>query len=270
MQGQAVNIISLLGLAMSAGVLIVGLYSSTNNIFIFFDLPSAFIVLGGTLAATSIAFQLTRLGSLIKVFIIRIIKGKTFSYVDTIRDLMKIGELYQTNPAQLNNFLAKNPDHFLKEAIEMMMEGFLEKERLIKILSSRAESMYQYYISDANRFKTIAKFPPAFGMMGTTIGMIVLLGNLSGADAAKTIGPAMGICLITTLYGVALANLLVIPIAENLVANAKEIRIKNMIIIEGIKLIHEQTNSVILAEELNSFLLPGDRVNRKEIIKAYA
>jgi chemotaxis protein MotA len=97
--------------------------------------------------------------------------------------------------------------------------------------------------------------------------MVVLLSNLSGADAAKTIGPAMGICLITTLYGVALANLLIIPIAENLLSSARELKIKNFIIVEGVRLIMEETNPVILAEELNSFLLPGDRIDWKSAVK---
>ena len=96
--------------------------------------------------------------------------------------------------------------------------------------------------------------------------MIVLLSNLGGADAAKTIGPAMAICLITTLYGVAVANLVIIPIAENLTANSKEIRLKNTIITEGIRLIMENKNTVLLAEELNSFLLPKDRINWKDVV----
>lgn len=261
------NILSLIGLAMSAVVLIYGLYSSTSNISIFYDSPSLLIVFGGTLAATSIAFQLNRLGLLLKVFFIRIIRGRTFSYQKTIKDLMYVAELNRQGPEPVRNFLNKNSDLFFRESVEMMLDGYLDKERILRILWSRVDSTYQHYMVDANRFKTIAKFPPAFGMMGTTIGMVVLLSNLSGADAAKTIGPAMGICLITTLYGVALANLLIIPIAENLLSSARELKIKNFIIVEGVRLIMEETNPVILAEELNSFLLPGDRVDWKSAVK---
>lgn len=261
------NFFSLIGLSMSAVVLIIGLFSSTSNIGIFYDTASLFIVLGGTLAATSIAFQLNRLVLLLKVFFIRILRGRTFSYQNTIRDLMHVAELNRQSPEVVRNFLNKNSDHFLRESVEMMLDGFLEKDRILRILWSRVDSMYQHYMVDANRFKTIAKFPPAFGMMGTTIGMVVLLGNLAGADAAKKIGPAMAICLITTLYGVALANLLIIPIAENLLSSAREVKIKNFIIVEGVRLIMEETNPVILAEELNSFLLPGDRIDWKSVVK---
>ncbi len=261
------NFLSLAGLAMSALVLVYGLLSSTNNVWVFYDTPSLLIVFGGTLAATSIAFQLNRLGPLIKVFIIRILRGRSFSYQRTIKDLMYVAELNRQGPEAVRNFLTKSNDYFLRECIEMMLDGYLEKERLLRILWSRVDSMYQHYMVDANRFKTIAKFPPAFGMMGTTIGMVVLLSNLSGADAAKTIGPAMGICLITTLYGVAVANLLIIPIAENLLSSARELKIKNFIIVEGVRLIMDETNPVILAEELNSFLLPGDRIDWKSAMK---
>jgi chemotaxis protein MotA len=104
-------------------------------------------------------------------------------------------------------------------------------------------------------------------MMGTTIGMIVLLANLGGADAMKMIGPAMGVCLITTLYGVVVANLVVIPIGENLIESAKDIHQKNQIILEGVKHIIAKSNPVVVAEELNSFLLPGDRLDWKEVVK---
>jgi len=96
--------------------------------------------------------------------------------------------------------------------------------------------------------------------------MIVLLANLGGEDAIKKIGPAMGICLITTLYGVILANLGFIPVAENLLHVAKKKHLKNIIVLEGVKLLLEKVNPVIGAEELNSFLPPKDRLNWKKII----
>ena len=116
---------------------------------------------------------------------------------------------------------------------------------------------------DTRKIKSLGKFPPAFGMMGTTIGMIVLLANLGGEDAMKMIGPAMGVCLITTLYGVIIANLFVIPIGENLEVLSRESQIRNEIILEGIKHIMEKSNPILVAEDLNSFLLPKDRLDWK-------
>jgi chemotaxis protein MotA len=121
-------------------------------------------------------------------------------------------------------------------------------------------------MEDANKIKNIGKFPPAMGMMGTTIGMIVLLSNLGGADAMKMMGPAMSVCLITTLYGTVMANFLILPVADNLVDSSREIFLKNQIIVAGMKLLKQKTNPVVVAEKLNSFLHPNERLDWKKVL----
>jgi chemotaxis protein MotA len=111
----------------------------------------------------------------------------------------------------------------------------------------------------------MGKYPPAMGLMGAVLGMIALLGGLGKPGAEKTIGPAMSIALVATLYGIAFANLIVIPIGENLTETAKEHQRKNMIITEGIKLVAARTNPIVLAEELNSYLLPNERIDWKSV-----
>jgi chemotaxis protein MotA len=103
-------------------------------------------------------------------------------------------------------------------------------------------------------------------MMGTTMGMIVLLANLNGADAIKRVGPAMGVCLITTLYGTVMANFGFLPIADNLVEQCKENYLKNKIILEGLKQLHAKENPIVVAEKLNSFLIPSERLDWKTVI----
>ena len=121
-------------------------------------------------------------------------------------------------------------------------------------------------MSEANKIKVISKFAPAFGMIGTTIGMIVLLANLGGEDAIKLIGPAMGVCLITTLYGAVIANLFLSPISENLIDSAKEVYQKNKIIIKAVDLIQQKSNPIYVAEKLNSLVPPANRVEWKNIL----
>lgn len=260
------SFLSVLSFVFSAFVLLFGLYLSSKDMLIFFDKISLFIVFGGTLAATSISFSIKNLIPIFKIFLIRVFRDVKTDYTEIISDLMKLSELNRAN-IPLEKSVAELKDLFLKDAMISFTDQVLDKRNLLRVVKSRADNIYQHYLHDAGRFKTISKFPPAFGMMGTTIGMIVLLSKLSGADAAKHIGPAMSICLITTMYGVALANLLLIPIAENLIAVAKEQYFKNMIITEGVKLIYEKTNPVELAEILNAFLRPGDRLDWKNVIK---
>ena len=215
------NIASIIGFIIATGVLFFGLKLASPEMSIFVDYPSMFIVFGGTFAATAISFQVDKIGILLKVFFARIIKGKNIKYEDIIANLMGIAESYRKGE-KLLDLSGMQKDHFLQEALILAGEEVLKGDELIDVLKDRAKNMHFYYMEETQKFKSMGKFPPAFGMMGTTIGMIVLLGNLGGADAIKMIGPAMGVCLITTLYGVIIANLAVLPIAENLFASTKE------------------------------------------------
>lgn len=258
------NIFSIIGLILSGIILVVGLRMSSPNLNLFIDGPSLFIVIGGTFAATSVSFQLNKIGNLFKIFFKQFIGGKMINQANVIKEIMQICESYRTGES-LENLQSKASDTFLKEGLEMIADGILEREKILEILVQRASNMNNQRSEDTRKIKTLGKFPPAFGMMGTTIGMIVLLANLGGADAMKTIGPAMGVCLITTLYGVIMANLVLIPIAENLDEIQRQFETKDMIIVEGIKHIIEKSNPILVAEELNSFLSPKDRLDWKNL-----
>src|SRR5690606_29224872 len=129
-------------------------------------------------------------------------------------------------------------------------DGVIEPDQIFQILEDRNDNQFHLYSEDAGKLKVVGKYPPAFGMMGTTMGMIVLLANLSGADAIKRVGPAMGVCLITTLYGTVLANFGFLPLSDNMVEQAKETYLKNRILVEALKLLHQKENPIVVAEKL--------------------
>jgi len=259
------NIASIVGFIIAITVLLIGLRLSSDNLSMFLDYPSLFIVIGGTFAATAITYQVNRIFTLFKIFLKHLMSGSQVDYASIIAEVMKIADAFRRGES-LDNHINKVKDFFLKEALELVNDGILEPDHLIRILEDRASNMNYLHNEDASKIKTLGQFPPAFGMMGTTIGMIVLLANLGGEDAIKMVGPAMGVCLITTLYGVILANLLFIPVAENLIEATKQVHVKNLIIIEGVKHLLKKVNPVVVAEELNSFLPPRQRLDWKEVI----
>jgi chemotaxis protein MotA len=227
---------------------------------LFYDIPSIFIVVGGSFASTAISFQLNRLLVLFKIFIRRVVFGQKHNYIKVINEIVGINESHRKGEA-IESLPEKAKDYFLKEALDLAKGGVLSEDDILRILDERNDNMYASHLDEANKMKVVSKYPPAFGMIGTTMGMIVLLANLSKPDAMKFIGPAMGVCLITTLYGAVLANALFIPIAENLMDDSKETYLKNQIIIKGVELILKKTNPILLIEELNSFLAPSERLN---------
>lgn len=259
------NIFAVTGLILGTVVLFAGFYLASPNFMLFVDGPSAFIVLGGTFAAVSISFQMNVVFKMFKVFFQKFIGGKRYSNKDTIAELIRISEQYR-NTGAVDSFIEDIKDPFLKECLTIIQDEILDKRGTIKLMKKRNENIYKNYNDDTQKFQAMGKYPPAFGMMGTTIGMIVLLANLGGKDAMKMIGPAMGVCLITTLYGVIVANLGFIPVSEFLEDSTKELRAKNDIIIEGMELMLDKTNPVVLAETLNSYLIPSERLDWKEIV----
>lgn len=255
-------------LAILSGFIVtgVGLYLSSSNMLLFLDPTSIFIVLGGTLAAAAVSVQAPKLINLLKIFMTQTVKGRVVNYQSIIKQLIELSAAFSQKD-QLASKLNGVDDQFLKSCIELYLDELVDDQRYLDLIRSRRVNRTKSLKNDVGRFQKIGKYPPAFGMMGTTMGMVVLLSELGGKDAMKTMGPAMAICLITTLYGVILANVVIVPIGENIEHAVMDIDLKNRIIIEGIELLIKNTPPAILAEELNSYLDDKDQFDWKELVR---
>ena len=259
------NFKSIVALVMAGTVFGFGVFTATNNPAAFLDFHAGLIVFGGTAAVAAIAFQIDRIFVMLKVFYHSMIKTYKVDYVGLIKELMILSEAYRANNANLPTLVESSKDPFIREAMGVLMDDFLDEKELIEILSLRTNTIYYRYLEDAKKFKALGKFPPAMGLMGAVLGMIALLQTLGQPGSESNIGPAMAVALVATLYGIALANLVVLPIAENLAEGAREVYAKNKMIVEGVKLISQKKNRILLAEELNSYLLPNERLNWKDL-----
>jgi chemotaxis protein MotA len=253
---------------LGAFVLIGSAVTATKNPAMFLNLQAAFVVFGGTFAAAAISFGLDRLWVLVRVTYVRILRGgKGFDPVNLIRELMQFSEAYRTNSPQLENMIKECKDPVLQDAMQALTEQVLTPEELMTSLRTRTESTYQRFLEEALKFKALAKFPPAFGLMGAVMGMVDIMSALGSEGAGSTVGPALALALLGTLYGVALANLGILPIGESLMDGAREARLKYSIVAEGIHLILQKKHPIVVAEELNSFLLAKERINWREVVK---
>jgi chemotaxis protein MotA len=264
------NIMQILSILLAVGVLLAAMLTATDNPKSMVDYHGMLVVLGGTAAAAAVSFQLNRLGAMLKVFWNRTILGKKIDYRATIRSLILVADAYQKESPDLKQVIKNQNDPFLTECFDVLLEGLGDADYVYGLMKRRNESIFELYMHDANKFKALGKYPPAMGLLGAVTGMIALLGGLGKPGAEKTIGPAMSVALVATLYGIALANFFVIPISENLIEAAKETKRKNTVIINGLRLIAKGTNPILLAEELNSFLLPLDRLDWKKELKSAA
>jgi chemotaxis protein MotA len=180
-----------------------------------------------------------------------------------IAQLLELNKKAAGGVTALNEVLPTIKHEFLKEAVSLVISGILTESEVRKTLEQRVKTIEQKYLQEANMFRTIGRFPPAFGLLATTLGMIGLLQKIGQPDSQKLIGPAMSVGLIGTLYGIALTNLIFIPIAENLTERTHdEITLRKMII-EGVLLLKSQVNSVTMRERMNSYVLPKHRIVKK-------
>ena len=257
------NFSSLFGVISGILVMYFALHATSEMRF-FLDPHGILIVVGGTAAAASISFPVMKVLALTKVFLLRVLGKNRVDYQGTISQILELSKKAVTGLSALNEAIPTIKHPFLKEAVTLVSAGVLSEKEVRNVLEQRIKTTETVYLHEANMFRTIGRFPPAFGLLATTLGMIAVLQKIGQADSQKLIGPAMSVGLIGTLYGIALANLVFNPIAENLTERThEEITLRKMII-EGAVMLKSQVNPITLRESLNSFLLPKDRVTRNK------
>jgi chemotaxis protein MotA len=253
------NLSSLLGILLAFGVFLGAAFTSTKDYSVFLDYHAVLIVIGGTLSATLISFSFKNVLSLLRIFFSKILGNPLTTYEKVIHEIVDSARLYRENEAGFVERVKSIQTPFLREALQMMIEGGLDHNEMDEILYKRAMTHFHRYEDEAEMFKTMAKFPPAFGLLGAVLGIIAMMQNLGGADAFSTVGPALAVALTATLYGIALANFVFIPIGENLVKFNNQDFITRQMIIDGVKLIRIKKQHFVLEENIKSYLLPAER-----------
>lgn len=257
------NFSSLFGVLAGVGILLFSIRHSTPDWMMFLNMHGVLIVCGGTFAAASISFPLNKIMALLKVFLLRVLGRNRVDYQHTIGQIIELNKKASLGTSALNEAVATIKHPFLKEAVALVAAGVMTERELRNALETRLKTIEDRYLHEANMFRTIGRYPPAFGLLATTLGMIAVLQTLGGEDSQSKIGPAMSIGLVGTLYGIALANFVFLPIADNLTERTQEEIALRRVIIEGTMLLKSQVNPMTMRETLNSYLLPKDRITRK-------
>jgi len=227
----------------------------------FFNIPSIFLVLGGGLASTMVSYKLNDFLRVIKI-VSNIFTSKENSKDDMIRNLVEL-----SNKARREGLLALEADQggiddeFVKQSLQLVVDG-VEPSTIREFMELELTNLEGRHLLGRSMLRTMASQFPSWGMMGTVIGLINMLGAL---EDPSTIGPAMAMALITTLYGSFLANYICIPAAEKLsVLSRNEIQLKEMII-EGILSIQAGENPRIMEHKLKTFLSPDQKTRYEEL-----
>jgi len=231
---------------------------------IFINIPSLMIVLGGSLAATMTAFQTNTLGVVFRSAWI-VLTRKTPDFQGQKRAIVVLAQRATQGNIELEKASKKIKNRFLRDGIQMLADNYTTEE-IEDILGQRIEFRLRKERMDAEVVRTIGRFSPAFGMMGTLIGLVNMLANLSlEGDATATIGSDMAVALVTTFYGLILAFLIFTPLAVKLQKRTEEeIQLMQMIT-DSIRMIREKWHPRKVEDYLNSYLPPAMRSRQKRI-----
>jgi len=252
------NISAPLGFLVALGVIFFAVTSGIKSAEIFINSHAAVMVVGGTLAAALICFPIGHFLNLLRVYI-RALLGKT-----KLETLMVVNEIVgisrSLNQGQpLSGLLTNVRNSFLKESLELLEQGALSDAELDEVLNKRIEMQNEKYKRESQTYKVIGKFPPAFGLVGTTLGMIALLQGLGEPDAFDRLGPSMSIALVATFYGLIMANVFIIPMGEHLSSVSEDDLVMRRIVVDGVMLIKEQKHPLLVEEFLKSYIPPAER-----------
>ena len=246
------DIATIIGLVLST-VAILGAILASASIIIFIDVPSILIVIVGLVGVTFIKWPMEVLQNIAKY----IMKAIFFTPADPKETITEIGNLAETARRESVFALEKVPldDVFLKKAMALAADN-RPPEVISAILQLEIDAMEERHKIGIDVLNELGDSGPAMGMIGTLIGLVIMLQNLSDPSS---IGPAMAVALLTTFYGALIANLFALPIKTKLGFRSTGEILKMNIIIAGTLGIVAGENPRLIKEKLNSFLPPSQR-----------
>ncbi|MDR9424670.1 MAG: MotA/TolQ/ExbB proton channel family protein [Marinobacter sp.] len=252
------DILTLVGLL--AGILIVLLAMLADaTVATFLNLPGLAIVVGGTFAVTLIKFRMASVASSFKLAFRAAFTDRLPRPAELIREVAVLARVVRKEGLLgLENH--ETDDEFLQKAINLCVDGH-PPELVEEALLQESEQTADRYELAERVFRGIGESSPAIGMLGTLVGLVQMLKTL---DDPSTIGPAMAIALLTTLYGSFIAQLIALPLADKLQLKAEDDARNQMLIITSIKSIMRGENPRVMTEILSSYVTPDQRTKLDE------
>ncbi len=244
------------GLIGGVAALLLGVMTVENGqIGYFINVPSALVVIGGATAATFVSFPGKDIKELFKVIKLAF-KYQAQSPGELIGNFRRYADIARRDGIlALENVAQEVRDPFLVRGLQLAVDG-TDPEVINSMMRTELDYITERHDQSIKILKTYALYAPSFGMIGTLIGLVIMLANLSDPDA---IGPAMSVALITTLYGAIIAYLVANPLAEKLTKRDKEEVLVKEMIVKGVMSIQSGDNPRIVEQKLKIFLAPKMR-----------
>jgi chemotaxis protein MotA len=245
----------LIGILGAIGLIVAAIKIAGAPFKAFWDTPSIVMVIGGAVMATLTAFPLGSVFGVHKLFL-KALMPKTPEAEPVINQLVQFAEIARKDGIlALEGRMGEVSDPFFKSGLQMAIDG-TDAAVMEAVLRTDLECMVGRHKTGKSMLDTLNKYAPAWGMIGTLVGLVIMLGNMSDPNA---IGPGMAVALLTTLYGAMISNMICAPVGDKLAYFSKrEIEVRE-IVIRGILAIQAGDNPRIIEQKLKTFLAPNRR-----------
>jgi len=250
---------AILGMLFSIGIGTYAIMDSAKNPKLFLNGHAIIIVIGGTFTVGLLSFSFSRLAAAFKILFRKVFGREKTDFLGVIQQICEISETFRNNPKGVQSLLTAKSHPFLVDGVKLLIDYGFSAEDLEAILENALAGKKKRDREEVKVWHTLSRFPPAFGLLGATIGMIALLETLGEPGSQDRIGPAMATALVATFYGLMAANLVFIPIAERLAEVSSGDVILRTIIKKGVVLVAEKKHPSYIEEFLKSFLPPAVR-----------
>ena len=252
------DVTTILGLVLGFGLMAAAILAAGEPLKTFSEPSSYLIVFGGAFSAFLLAFPLMRVlkigGVLRQVFFAR-----RRSPESLIAELVRYAEIARRDGIlALENLTDRMEDPFIVRGIRMAVDG-TDPELIRQILEAEAETVADRHRQGKQMLDNLAKYTPAFGMIGTLIGLVIMLNHM---DDPARIGPGMAVALLTTFYGAVAAYAVFAPMADKLAIRSREEILMKEIVIRGVMSIQSGDNPRVVEQKLNTFLPARLRAER--------
>lgn len=253
------DIATLVGVISALGLVVTAILLGGGSFAAFVDIPSFLVVIGGAIAAVMVAFPLKNFLSVFgvtkKVFL-----NKVESIPALIETIVSLAETARRDGLlALESKIEDVENPFIVLGIQMAVDG-TRPEVIEDVMRTELDAVATRHRDGKSIFDQLGRFAPAFGMIGTLMGLIIMLGDMD----PETIGKGMAVALITTLYGAIVSNVIFLPFAEKLGFLNKQELLAMEIIVRGIMGIQSGDNPRVIEQKLNTFIPPKMRASEQE------
>jgi len=248
---------NIIGVIASFIIVALAIQDTLPNSLMLFNLVGLLVVVGGTFAAGVVSYGMD---DFYKTFVIgfKVFSKPKMNPMWAISQLMEITQELERNPNSISQLRKRNYHPFIIDGLRLIENDF-SRDKIEEIMFLDLAQRNERHLHEVEILKNLSKYPPAFGMIGTVIGLIGLLNNMNVKGAELVIGSSMAIALLTTFYGLVLANYFLVPMSDNLFHRLNLHMQFRKIIIEGILMLKDKEDPLYIRELLAVHVKPSER-----------